>query len=366
MHSTRFYFFFGTTAEFIKLAPIIKKLKKRKEPFKLFTSGQNNIKLGDFSSYLGDLKIEHAFPEKPHQSSLFLFFIWTIMTFFRCLFYFYNLTKKINKKKTFFIIHGDTVSALISATVFRILGFKIAHVEAGLRSFDFFEPFPEEICRFIINHLSTINFAQNDWSLKNLKNVKSEKVNTKENTLIELFWWAIKKNKGLDYAKKFNKYYILILHRQEHIYFNKKWTRNIMKFVLDNANKNLNCLFIMHPLTTKFLESENLNIESMYKKLFLVPKLPYAEFMTLMNNAEFIATDGCTNQEEVYYMGLPCLALRHRTERVEGLNENFILSKSNEKIIKKFLKSYNLYRRKPAFYKQAPSQIVVDYLLAKQ
>ncbi len=363
MREAHLYFYFGTIAEFIKLAPIIKELKKRKADFQIITTGQNNIKFEDFTDYIGKVKINNALPEKPHQSSLFLFFIWAVKTFFLSFAYFYKTTKCVDKNKSFFIIHGDTVSALIGAVVFRLLGCKLIHIEAGLRSFNFLEPFPEEICRFIINYLSTVNFAQNSWALKNLKNVPSINMQTKQNTLIEIFWWAINRKKGLGYARKLKKYYILILHRQEHIYFNKEWTRIVMKLVLDNAPKNLNCLFIMHPLTSKFLKSENLDLEKFYDKLFFVPKLPYPEFMTLVQNAEFIATDGCTNQEEVYYMGIPCLALRNYTERIEGLGENFVLSKSNDKTIKYFLKNYKKYKRKPVYIDTLPSKIIVDYLL---
>lgn len=358
------YFFVGTTAEFIKLAPVIKELKKRKTKYKLITSGQNHINFDQMKEYLGLVRPYIALPEKPHQSSLLLFFVWSVQTFFRSLFVLRKEFKNQNKKNTYFIVHGDTVSSLIGAIIARWYGLQLIHVEAGLRSFNFFEPFPEEICRFIINAISQINFCQNEWSLNNLKNNNSKKVNTKQNTLIEIFWWAVKKKKGLDYAKQFGKYYIFIMHRQEHIYFNKTWTKKMIHFIINNANKNLNCLFLMLPVSSKFIEAESIfQNDSLNKKLFFIPKLGYQEFMTLMNNAEFIATDGCTNQEEVYYMGLPCLALRHRTERVEGLNENVIIGKDDTKLMKNFLKNYKNYRRKPVQFRDRPSKMVVDYLL---
>lgn len=358
------YFFIGTTAEFIKLAPVIKELKKRKVYYQIITSGQNSIHVDDFKNYVANITINHAFTEKAHQSSIPLFFVWTVSTFFHGLIYFYRLSKKIDKKNSYFVVHGDTISSLIGAMIFKVLGLQLVHIEAGLRSFNFWEPFPEEICRYIINYFSSINFCQNEWSMNNIKGLPSQNVNTKQNTLIEICLWALHKKKGLDYAKKFNKYYILIIHRQEHVYFNKEKTTETMKSVIDNADKNLNCLFIMHALTSRFLKSENLEFDkNLYKRLLLIPKLPYIEFMTLLNNAEFIATDGCTNQEEVYYMGLPCLALRNVTERTEGLGENIILSKNSTTITKSFLKNYKKFRRKPIHIKERPSKIIVDYLL---
>lgn len=358
------YFFIGTTAEFIKLAPVIKELRQRNIPFKLITSGQNEINFNAMSEYTGTIKPYLSLPEKPHQSSIFLFLIWAIQTFFRGLITLHKEFKNVDKKNTYFIIHGDTVSSLIGAILARCFGLQLIHIEAGLRSFHFLEPFPEEICRFIINALSHVNFCQNEWSMNNLKNSHSKKIDTKQNTLIEIFWWAIKKKMGLEYAKKFSKYYILIMHRQEHIYFNKKWTKNMIQFIINHANKDLNCLFVMLPVSSSFVQSEKTSInKSLSKKLFFIPKLGYPEFMTLMKNAEFIATDGCTNQEEVYYMGLPCLSLRHRTERIEGLNENVVISKDNKKLMKNFLKNYKDYRRESVYPKESPSKIIVDYLL---
>ena len=364
MTNKKIYFFIGTTAEFIKLAPVIKELKRRKLPFKLITSGQTRVRFEDLLAYTGPVHIDIALDEKAQQSSIPLFLLWTIKTLFVGIFTLHKEFKNLDKKNCYFIVHGDTVSALIGAIFGRVLGLQLVHVEAGLRSFNFFEPFPEEICKFVINYLSQINFCPNEWSLNNLKNVPGKKVNTKQNTLIEVHWWAINQKKGIKYMKKFNKYYILIIHRQEHVYFNKKWTRNMLKLVIENANKNLNCIFIMHALTSRFLESESLNINSkLGKRLFLVPRLSYLEFMTLMNNAEFIATDGCTNEEEAYYLGLPLLSLRNLTERVEGKGENNVISKGNKNIVINFLKNYKKYRRQAVLFDERPSNIIVEYLL---
>lgn len=151
------------------------------------------------------------------------------------------------------------------------------------------------------------------------------------------------------------------MHRQEHILFRKEWTKNMLKFVIRNANKNLVCILIAHHLTESLLKNFNLKKQTK-RRVIILPRLPYLEFMKLMNNTEFIATDGCTNQEEAYYLGKPLLALRNRTERIEGLEENVVISKGNENIIKNFLKNYDSYRRKPIHFRERPSKIIVDYL----
>ncbi len=363
MQDKRVYFFIGTSAEFIKLAPIIKELRKKNIRFKIISSGQNKMIFDELEDFTGHLSADIALKEKAYKSSIPFFLLWSLRTLSTGFFLLRNEFKGLNKSNSYFIVHGDTISALIGSIIAKFYGLKLVHIESGLRSFNFLEPFPEEICRFINIHLADVLFAPTDWALNNLKGLKGEKINTDQNTLIESFNWAIRKSDNSEFKNKFKKYFILIMHRQEHVYFNKDWTRGILSFVINNSEKNLQCVFIMHALTSRFLQSEQLNLNSQIgKRLILIPRLPYPDFMKLMQGAEFIATDGCTNQEEAYYMGLPMLALRNLTERIEGRGKNVVISKNDQSIIKEFLKNYKKYRRKPVTFTIPPSKIIVDYL----
>ncbi len=364
MKNKQIYFFIGTTAEFIKLAPVIKELKKRKINFKIITSGQSKILFEELTDYLGPMKADIAFNVKTYQLSILHFAIWTIRTFLLCLFSLHKEFKGLNNSNCYFIVHGDTISSLLGSIIAKVYGLRLVHIESGLRSFNFLEPFPEEINRFIISHLSDIRFCQNSWALNNIKKLSGININTKQNTLIESFWWAIQTKRNVNYIKKFNKYFIVYIRRQEHIFFEKEWTKRILEFVINNSDKNLNCIFILPPLTSKFFPPKELNLNrNLGKNLCILSRLPYVDFMKLMNNAEYIATDGCTHQEEAYYMGLPFLALRNRTERIEGLKRNVVISKGNKQIIKNFLKDYRKYKTKAAILRKKPSVIIVDYLL---
>ena len=363
MKNKRIYFFMGTNAEFIKLAPIIKEFKRRKVQISIIASGQNRINFEELEDFTGKLKIDIAFAEKSNKSSIPLFLFWALKAFLTGLISLNKEFKSLNKDNSYFIVHGDTVSALIGSLIAKRFRLKLVHIESGLRSYNFFEPFPEEICRYINIHLADILFAPTDWAYSKIQHLSGEKINTKQNTLIESCLWALKSKKTKP-KNKFGRYYILIMHRQEHVYFKKEWTRNILDFVISNADKKQNCVFILHALTSRFLQSERFNsgTES-EKRILMVPRLPYIDFINLMNKAEFIATDGCTNQEESYYMGLPMLALRNLTERIEGLGENVVISKGDEKTIKSFLKNYKEYKKPPVGLQVRPSKIIVDYLL---
>ncbi len=359
----KIYFFLGTTAEFIKLAPVIKELKSRGIHFKIITSGQNRINFEDLAEYCGILRADIALAEKSQRSSMIHFFLWAIKTLFISCIILNKEFKGLNKSNSYFIIHGDTISALIGAIIAIRYRLKLVHIESGLRSFNFFEPFPEEICRFIIIHLSDILFSPTKWAFDNLKNIRGTRVNTHQNTLLESYLWALQKESSLDRRKKIAKYYVLIMHRQEHIYFQKKQTQRILNFIIDHADKNLTCALMMYTLTKRLMKPKVFKSWINAKGITVIPRLPYVQFVHFMKNAEFIATDGGINQEEAYYMGLPMLSLRNNTERIEGINKNVVISKNNRETTLSFLQEYTKYINPPITTKVQPSKIIVDFLM---
>lgn len=353
------YFFIGTTAELLKLFPVIAEFEKRKVKFKIIASGQSEVKFNEASFWLKKKAPDILLPSKSRHSSPFLFVLWAMKTIILAPILLYRELSGRPKSKIYFIVHGDTVSSLIGALTAKILGLKVVHIESGLRSFDFFEPFPEEICRVVVSRLADIHFCPNIWSLRNLRQVRGVKINTFQNTFSESFFLALQQTPSLK-AKKVasGKYFILVLHRQEHIFFNRHESKNVVEFILKNKPVGLKCLIIKHATTEKFLQS----IKGEYLAL---PRLPYIDFVYLLKKAEFIATDGGGNQEEAYYLGKPCLILRNRTERIEGLGENAILAKGSTRIIKSFLKNYKIYQRKMVRLKVWPSKIITDEISAR-
>ncbi len=362
------YIFIGTTAELIKLAPVIKELEKRKVSFKIISSNQNTLHFDQLEPLIGKHTAHYTSILKPFKlpfdNTYFRFVIWTIKTFFHFISYFNQEFKNLNKKSALFIVHGDTVSSLIGALVAKYQKVRLIHIESGLRSYNLFEPFPEEICRFIVSKLADIHFCPNSWAMNNLKKTYGIKINTKNNTLIEMVTMVIKKTKKKNLTSLHNKkYFILVLHRQEHILFKKNLTKKILNIFTEYINKDLRCIMVLHDITEKFLFKEKLVSKlKKNKNIILIPRLPFIEFIHLMKDAEFIATDGGSNQEEAYYMGKPCLILRKVTERIEGLGENAVLSYEDEKNIRSFFENYIKCKRSQVKYSIPPSKIIVDYL----
>jgi len=362
MTNRHIYFFLGTMAEYIKLSPIIKRLNKNSISYKIILSGQSPVHIDQLEEFTGSVKVNLNLKPKSKKSSVTLFLLWAFRTLFLEGFYLRKEFKDKNKKNSYFFVHGDTVSSLIGTLIAKFYGLKIVHIESGLRSFSFLEPFPEEISRFIIIHLADVLFAPTDWAKRNLKGMPGEKISTKYNTLVEPCLWAVNSKGKPDLLKdkKLGKYYILIMHRQEHVIFSKDWTKKTLEFVLNNSPESLTSIFNMHHLTKVYLKDNKINKSK--RKMKVIPTIPYKAFIKLMYNAEYMATDGCTNQEEAFYLGLPLLALRHRTERIEGLNKNVLIYKDDKRSTINFLSNYKKYRFKKIKPNASPSKIIYDYL----
>lgn len=361
------YIFIGTTAELIKLVPVIQELKKRKKQFSIIASGQNDIKFEEFYSLTGNLTVIRAVKPKAIESSVFKFVIWSMRTFLSLLTGMRNLFRGLNTSNSYFIVHGDTVSSLIGSVVARIYGLNLVHIESGLRSFSFSEPFPEEICRYIISRLAHIHMCPNNWSMNNLQHVGGKKVNTYQNTLIEIFYDAMKHKSTHPFVLKLKKlkrpYVVLVIHRQEHVIFEKEKTKELLSSILANIPDNMDCVFLIHDLSAKFIESiSGIIPQKVIKRIIKTGRLPYKDFMHVIHGAECMITDGGSNQEETYYMGKPCLIVRNRTERIEGLGSNAVLSYENKHIIRNFFQNYAFYTQKIVPLSIPPSTIICDYL----
>lgn len=362
-NNKNYYFFIGTEAELIKLLPVLLELKKRNIHYQIIASGQNNIEKSDLLALL-EKKIDIVlFRGDIKQNAAGLLF-WFIKTFFRSMLLLKKKFKNIDRKNSILIIHGDTVSTVMGAFLGKIFGFPIAHVEAGLRSFNYFHPFPEEIDRVLASRFVSIHFCPNQWAVNNIKNIKGIKINTLQNTLLDSLNLVIQmpvKSKLIQNLKS-EKYFLFIMHRQENL-FNDALVDTLVSEITSHA-KSMKCLFVVHKPTMLVLKKRGLFQKlQKNKNIILTERLSYIEFMKVLYGCEFIITDGGSNQEESYYFGKPALILRSATERIEGLGENVILSKNNLDTIKDFIADPQKYKRPKVSLKTKPSKIIVDYLL---
>ncbi len=364
-----YYFFIGTLAEFIKLFPIMLEMDKNNIPYKVISSGQNDLKSSDIYKLFDSDKFFLTINENQSKSSLLNLLFWFFKSFFKGHFVFKEHFKDKDRLNKYLIIHGDTISSLLGGLLGKLHRFKIYHVESGLRSFNFLEPFPEEINRVILSNFVDFHICPDKLSSQNIKNKKGIKLVTKQNTLIDSLRFSLEQKVNSDLTEKLKdkKYAIFVCHRQENV-INKKLLQKFVDVVKNQSNKMV-CILILHEITKLYLLKFGLysTIEGI-RNVIIVNRLPYFELTYLMQNAEFLVTDGGSNQEEVFYLGLPTLILRNYTERQEGLGHNALLWKKDYSLLDSFLAEYENYRKEPFYLinKDRPAETIVKFMISNE
>jgi len=231
------------------------------------------------------------------------------------------------------VVVGDVTSTLACSIVAKKLNTKVAHVEAGLRSWDM--TMPEEINRIVTDALADYYFTTTRQAGKNLQQagVPDERIFFVGNVMIDtllvnrprfkkpMFWDELKLEK--------ENYIVMTLHRPANVDDPQKlWS---LLEAITSASKNVPVIFPVHPRTSKVISqinndySQAYNFSSTFPGLNLIPPLGYHEFNYLVENAKAVITDSGGITEETTVMGVPCMTLRNNTERPEtvemGTNE---------------------------------------------
>ena len=309
----------GTKAELIKCMPIMLELQKQKRKYWFIHTGQHSLKgaCEEFEVKKPDFilskepKISTKFWSKINQVSLF---------------WFLSMIPKIRQiirklKLNFVVYHGDTMStAAASVASSKLMNprkrWKNVHLEAGLRSGSLLEPFPEEISRQISDEFSDILLAVSDLTEKNLRKYQNKKKIIKiGNTIVDSS--AISYNKTKKKHKKLNYEYVLInLHRHENLKDKKRMEKivQILKYI------KIKSIWPLHDNTEYYLKKYGLlnKIKEM-KNMEIMPLISYTHFIFLLANCKYLITDGGSIQEESLVFKKPCILLRKKTERQEGL-----------------------------------------------
>jgi len=241
------------------------------------------------------------------------------------------------------LVHGDTTTTLAASLAAYYLKIPLGHVEAGLRSKDKFNPYPEELNRRLSDGLSDIYFAPTPTSHKNLmdEGINNTKIYITGNTVIDALHMALKrpyrvKNKTINNIHEHlakntkSKLILLTAHRRENF---GTPLENICKAIKLIAVKHNNvCIAYPVHLNPNIKKPVN-KLLGNQKNVFLLPPLDYLEFSNLMDKAYIIVTDSGGLQEEGPSLGKPVLVLRKVTERPEAVNAGTVRIAGTEKSI---------------------------------
>jgi UDP-N-acetylglucosamine 2-epimerase (non-hydrolysing) len=340
-------FILGTRPEAVKLCPLINTLLESKE-FRIIvcSTGQHRQMLDQILKIF-KVKTDYELDlMKPNQS------IEDITTNSLN-----HISKVIEKSSpNFVIVQGDTTSAMTGALAAFYNKVSIGHIEAGLRTYNKYSPFPEEINRKIISVIADLHFAPTDGAKDNLlkEGVKPNSVFVTGNTVIDALYWV--KNRVLRGKKQYeefnnidlSKQIVLVTgHRRENF---GKDLRSICKALIIIANKyeHIQVVYPVH-FNPNVWEPVHLLLKNI-KNIHLIKPLDYEPFIYLMIKSKLIITDSGGVQEEAPSLGKPVIVTRSNTERPEGIvvgNVKLVGSNQDEIVVQtsKLIEDHIYYKQ---------------------
>lgn len=319
---------FGTRPEYLKLWPLSMKLK---ENYKVINvcSGQHKNILSMQQKKL-KLKVNYNLNIMRNNQSL-------NYTLSKSIFEFDKIFKIENPDLV--IVQGDTNTTLSAAIAASNLKIKIAHIEAGLRTYDKFNPFPEETNRQLISKLVDIHFTHSKFASLNLikEGIHRENIFNVGNTIIDTLKFYLKntnvQKKKFDFKKKT---ILITCHRRENFH-NLDILYTIILNLIDEF-KDLTIIIVKHPNPTLKKVYAKL---SKIKNIKLIKSMEYFEFIDLAFACDLIISDSGGIQEEITLIKKPLLIIRNKTERQEILKSNYVkLTGFNSKLIKFYIKKF--------------------------
>ena len=291
----------GARPNFMKAAPLLRELKNHQHLNSLLVhTGQH------YDKNMSDVFFENHDIQKPDYmlkigSGSHSFQTGKIMEKFE------EVCLKV--KPQLVIVLGDINSTLACSIVAKKLHIKLAHIEAGLRSFD--REMPEEINRLVTDSISDIFFVTENSGLKNLINEGHNKNNIHlvGNLMIDSLHYGVKKLNSIKNTSA-DDYGLVTLHRPSNV-DNIEQLQNILDD-LSKVSTHIKLYFSVHPRTKKQLQKHKIVLDNNIK---IYDSLSYLDFLKLMKNSKVIFTDSGGIQEESTVLKIPCYTLRHNTER---------------------------------------------------
>lgn len=352
----------GARPNFMKIAPIIAEIQEQNKlgkdiDYRLIHTGQHyDQKMsGSFFEQLGiphpDINLEVGSGTQGQQTARIIERYEEILMTLPC---------------DLCIVVGDVNSTMACTIAAKKLNIKVAHVEAGIRSWDL--TMPEEINRMVTDSITDYFFTTSEVANENLKSLgfKDDQIFYVGNTMIDTLLKNIDRFEAppvweeLKLEKK--KYIVMTLHRPANVDEEVKLKELIDEIV--NNVEGVPVIFPVHPRTAKILEKIGVRASN----LFMIEPLGYLQFNYLVKNAKAVVTDSGGITEEATVMKVPCMTLRDNTERPEtitvGTNE---LVGTNPKNLKPYLNTLfnNEWKEGgiPNFWDGKTSERIVDHIL---
>ena len=302
---------FGTRPEAIKMCPLVNELKKRKElQTVVCVTGQHRQML--------DMVLE-AFSVTPDYD---LSIMKNKQTLFDVTTNILNRIKEVLEKERpdVVLVHGDTSTTFVTALACFYLQIPVGHVEAGLRTYNIYSPYPEEFNRQAVSIISKFNFAPTELSKQNLlkEGKKSESIYVTGNTAIDALKTTVSENyahPGLEWAKD-SRLIMITAHRRENLGEPMRHMFKAIRRVMDE-HPDVKAIYPIHmnPVVREIANAYLGNDD----RIHIIEPLDVLDFHNFLSRSYLILTDSGGIQEEAPSLGKPVLVMRDTTERPEGI-----------------------------------------------
>ena len=242
----------------------------------------------------------------------------------------------LDEKPDWVLVYGDTNSTIAGALAASKLHIKIAHVEAGLRSFNM--NMPEEVNRIVTDRISNILFCPTDTAVQNLLNEAYDKIDIKINKTGDvmqdaaIFYAPRSKKPAIELPKEF---ILATIHRAENT--DDKHRLTAIFDALDEVGAHTPIVMPLHPRTRKIIESQEIKYDR--SRMIIIDPVGYLEMVYLLPKCKLVMTDSGGLQKEAFFFAKPCITLRDETEWVELIENdyNILVGADKQRIVDAFL-----------------------------
>lgn len=303
---------FGTRPEAIKMAPLVLKLKKDDRFEEITVVSAQHREMLDQVLDIFKIKPDYDF-NIMHKNQTLEDITSKVML---------DMAKVIKKEQPdIVLVHGDTTTSFAAGLATFYEQTKLGHVEAGLRTWNKYSPFPEEMNRQMTDDLTDLYFAPTELSKQNLikENHPADNIYVTGNTAIDALEQTVKEDYHHDVLDKINpdsKIILVTMHRRENQGEPMRRVFKVMKQVVD-SHKDVEIIYPVH-LSPRVQKAAK-EVLSDDPRIHLIKPLDVVDFHNLAKKSYFIMTDSGGVQEEAPSLGKPVLVLRDTTERPEGV-----------------------------------------------